>query len=856
MSAFAPARNTFWQRLLMVLRLALRDLRGGVRGFGVFLSCLALGVAAIAGVGSLSRSLSDGLAREGAVILGGDVAFSLALRQASEEQRAFFASRGSVSEIATMRAMARAPEGDATLVDLKAVDRGYPLTGAITIEPEMPLAVALARKGEAFGAVADESLLVRLGLAPGATIRVGEVHLRISGKIVTEPDKLAVGMGLAPRLLVSDEALRVSGLIQPGSVVRWTYRIRLGDPSDQYLAAVTNDARENFPDAGWEARTRAGAAPRLEDNVRRFAEFLTLVGLTALLVGGVGVANAVKHYLDRKRDSLATLKALGASGGTVFAIYLTEIGLIALLGIAIGLVLGMAMPFGVAWGFAQVIPIPLVPAVHVGALSIALAYGLLVVLVFSLWPLGRAHDVPVSALFRDEVEPNRRWPRRRYVVLAALAALALIALTIASAEVERVAIIYVVAAAAVFVVLRALASGLMALTRRLPRPRSIPLRLAIANVHRPGALTPTVVLSLGIGLSLLVTLALIEGNLQRQLTSTLPERAPSFFFIDIPSSDSERFTDFVRGKAPGARLEEVPLLRGRIVRVKDIPAEEVKPDPDAAWVLRGDRGITFAQIVPDGSTVTAGNWWPENYDGPPLVSFDRRLAEGLGLGIGDKITVNVLGRTVEATISNLRTVEWESLGINFVLVFSPNTFRSAPHTVLATLTFDHSVGTEAEIELLKQTAAAFPAITTVRVKEALDAINAIVADLALAIRGASLVTLIASVLVLAGALAASHHNRVYDAVILKTLGATRGRLVLAYGLEYAILGIVTAVVATAAGGVAAAYVVTNVMRFRFEFDPSAAAFAVGVAIVLTVTFGLVGTWRALGEKPARILRNL
>ena len=856
MSAFAPARNTFWQRLLMVLRLALRDLRGGVRGFGVFLSCLALGVAAIAGVGSLSRSLSDGLAREGAVILGGDVAFSLSLRQASEEQRAFFASRGSVSEIATMRAMARAPEGDATLVDLKAVDRGYPLTGAITIEPEMPLAVALARKGEAFGAVADESLLVRLGLAPGATIRVGEVHLRISGKIVTEPDKLAVGMGLAPRLLVSDEALRVSGLIQPGSVVRWTYRIRLGDPSDQYLAAVTNDARENFPDAGWEARTRAGAAPRLEDNVRRFAEFLTLVGLTALLVGGVGVANAVKHYLDRKRDSLATLKALGASGGTVFAIYLTEIGLIALLGITIGLVLGMAMPFGVAWGFAQVIPIPLVPAVHVGALSIALAYGLLVVLVFSLWPLGRAHDVPVSALFRDEVEPNRRWPRRRYVVLAALAALALIALTIASAEVERVAIIYVVAAAAVFVVLRALASGLMALTRRLPRPRSIPLRLAIANVHRPGALTPTVVLSLGIGLSLLVTLALIEGNLQRQLTSTLPERAPSFFFIDIPSSDSERFTDFVRGKAPGARLEEVPLLRGRIVRVKDIPAEEVKPDPDAAWVLRGDRGITFAQIVPDGSTVTAGNWWPENYDGPPLVSFDRRLAEGLGLGIGDKITVNVLGRTVEATISNLRTVEWESLGINFVLVFSPNTFRSAPHTVLATLTFDHSVGTEAEIELLKQTAAAFPAITTVRVKEALDAINAIVADLALAIRGASLVTLIASVLVLAGALAASHHNRVYDAVILKTLGATRGRLVLAYGLEYAILGIVTAVVATAAGGVAAAYVVTNVMRFRFEFDPSAAALAVGVAIVLTVTFGLVGTWRALGEKPARILRNL
>jgi putative ABC transport system permease protein len=442
------------------------------------------------------------------------------------------------------------------------------------------------------------------------------------------------------------------------------------------------------------------------------------------------------------------------------------------------------------------------------------------------------------------------------MVLAAVATLALVTLTILSAEVQRVAVIYVVAAVAVFVVLRVLASGLMALTRRLPRPRSIPLRLAISNVHRPGALTPTVVLSLGLGLSLLVTLALIEGNLQRQLTSTLPERAPSFFFIDIPSSVVKRFPDFVRGQAPGAQLEEVPLLRGRVVRVKDVAAEDVKPDPDAAWVLRGDRGITFSQTVPEGSTVAAGRWWSEGYDGPPLVSFDRRLAEGLGLTIGDKITVNVLGRVIEATIANLRTVEWESLGINFVLVFSPNTFRGAPHTVLATLTFDRNVGAEAEVELLKQTAAAFPAVTTVRVKEALDANNAIVADLALAIRGASLVTLIASVLVLAGALAASHHNRVYDAVILKTLGATRGRLVLAYGLEYAILGIVTALVATAAGGIAAAYVVGNVMRFRFEFDPSAAALAVGVAILLTVAFGLIGTWRALGEKPARILRNL
>ncbi|MEX2129433.1 MAG: FtsX-like permease family protein [Xanthobacteraceae bacterium] len=856
MTAFVPSRSTFWHRLRTVLRLALRELRSGVRGFGVFLACLALGVAAIAGVGSVARALSDGLAREGAVILGGDVAFSLALREASKEERAFFEDRGMVSTIASARAMARAPDGDATLVDLKAVDDLYPLTGTVKIEPSMTLEAALARRGAAFGAVADEALLVRLGLVPDATVLVGDAKIQIAGVLTTEPDKLAIGMGLAPRLLISDEAFRATGLLQPGSVVRWTYRLRLADPAEASLAATTNEARTRFPDAGWEMRTRAGAAPRLEDNVRRFAEFLTLVGLTALLVGGVGVANAVKYYLERKRGAMATLKAVGASGGTVFLIYLAEVALIAFAGIAIGLAIGSALPFVIAWGFERVIPIPLVPAIHPQALLIALAYGLLVVLVFALWPLGRAHDVPVSALFRDTIEPDRRLPRRRYIVLAVLAGAALVALTILSAEVQRVAIIYVVAAGAVFVVLRALASGLMALARRLPRPRWIPLRLAIANVHRPGALTPTVVLSLGLGLSLLVTLALIESNLRNQLTAALPERAPSFFFIDIPSAESERFSNFVLSRAKGARLDEVPLLRGRIVRLKNVPAEQVTPDPDAAWVLRSDRGVTFANDVPLGSKVVAGEWWPPNYDGPPVVSFDKRLADGLGLALGDTIVVNVLGRTIEAKIANLRTIEWESLGINFVMLFSPNTFRGAPHSVLATLTFADGGNTQKEIALLKEIAAAFPAITTVRVKEALEAINAIVSQLAVAIRGASMITLIASVLVLAGALAAGHHSRVYDAVILKTLGATRRRLVLAYGLEYTILGIATAVVATIAGSLAAAYVVEEVMRFPFSFAPSAAALAASFAVALTVAFGLVGTWRALGEKPARVLRNL
>lgn len=843
-------------RLFVSLKLALRELRGGVRGFGVFLACLAIGVTAIAGVGSFARALSDGMLREGGRILGGDISFSLIHRQTNPAEMDFLKSRGTVSEIASMRAMTRVTNGAATLVELKAVDANYPLDGKIELDPKVPLPRALQKVGNRYGAVAEQTLLLRLGVTPGAEIKIGDATFVITASIVSEPDRVAAGVGFGPRLIVSQEGLRATGLVQPGSLVRWSYRVKLADQSDTSLLFTQRQARDLFPNAGWEIRTRSSASPQLERNVRRLAEFLTLVGLTALLVGGVGVANAVMHYLERKRADIATFKAVGASGGTVFSIYLAEIGIIALIGIGIGVVLGSAIPFVVTHFFGRAIPLPLAPGIHLSVIALSATFGLLVALAFALWPLGRAHDVPVSALFRDSVEQTRRFPRPRYVAMVVAAIVVLAGLALLVAESRRIALIYIVAAASIFLVLRLLASGLMAIAARLPRPRSTALRLALANIHRPGALTPSVVLSLGLGLALLVTLTLIDGNLRRQLTQALPKSAPSFFFVDIPSTDVERFNAFVKQTAPNAELTEVPMLRGRILKVKGVPAEQVKPDSEQAWVLQSDRGITYTDTLPEGSVLTEGEWWPKDYAGPPLVSFEKRAADGLGLRVGDKVSVNVLGRTIEAQIANLRTVEWESLGINFVMLFSPNTFRGAPHTILATLAYPGGGNQKAEIELQRAVASEFPAVTAVRVKEALEAINSLVADIAVAVRGASAVTLIASILVLAGALAAGHHSRVYDAVILKTLGATRARLVFAYGIEYAILGLATAIFATAAGAVAAWFVVENVMNFRFRFEPAAAGIAALTAVLLTIGLGLIGTWRALGQKPAPVLRNL
>ncbi len=844
--------------LPIVLRLALRELRGGLRGFGIFLACIALGVGAIAGVSSISRSLTEGLAKEGRRILGGDMAFSLVHRQASEAELSFLNARGQVSSIATMRAMAMAAEKGSALVELKAVDAAYPAVGEVVTAPSAPLRELLAERGGVFGALVDPGLLARLDLKIGDRVTVGAATIELKASLISEPDKIANGIGFGPRLLVSQAALQASGLVQPGSLIRWTYRLILPQAaaSDAMLVRLAEEANRAFPEAGWDIRSRVNADPRFSRNIERFAQFLTLVGLTALLVGGVGVANAVRGFVDRKRDSIATLKSLGAPGGQVVLVYLTQVVMIAGMGVALGLAIGAALPPLVATLFGSVLPIPLAPTLAVGELAVAATYGLLTALAFALGPLGRAHDVPVSGLFRDEVEPDRHWPRRRYLAAVALAVLLLVLVSVAAANDRKIALIFIAAAAGAFALLRLVAFGVMALARRLPRPRRPAARLALANLHRPGALTPSLVLSLGLGITLLATLALIDANLTRQLTRTLPERAPSFFFLDIPASEADRFEAHLQRLAPEARIDRVPMMRGRLVSLRGVPVAEIKATDQVAWVLDGDRGITYAAEVPEGSQVVAGAWWPDDYRGKPLVSFDQRIAEGLGLSVGDEIVVNVLGRNITATIASLRTVEWRTLGINFVMVFSPNTFAGAPHTHLATVTFPNGSGDGKELAILRETAQAYPGVTSVRVKDALDAANEIVSQLVLAIRGASSIALIASVLVLAGALAASHRARLYDAVILKTLGATRARLIGAYALEYGALGLAAAVFGLIAGVIAAFYIVTRLMNMPFSLDVGGALLAAGLAIAVAVGLGLAGTWRILGQKPASYLRNL
>lgn len=842
---------------MLALRFAWRDLRGGLKGFGVFITCIAIGVGAIVGVSSLARSLSDGLAREGRVILGGDISFSLLQREATAEERALLAREGQVASFAFLRAMARASDGAAALVELKAVDAAYPVFGRLDTEPAGQVANHLGLADGQFGVVVDPALLGRLNLKVGDDLAIGPVRYRIRAAIVTEPDRLALGVGFGPRVLMSQEGLRASGLVQPGSLVRWSYRLTLPGAAAEtpVMDAVIGRARQAFPDAGWDIRTRDNAAPQLQRNLERFTQFLTLIGLTALAVGGVGVANAARAFLDRKRMTVAALKAVGASGRMMFLTLFIEVMLLGLIGTLIGVVAGALLPALLSAVFGAAIPVPLATGFYAREALLGIAYGLITVAAFAIWPLGRAHDLAVSSLFRDGLGEDRHWPRRSYMIAMVLTAGLLITLAVTFAWDRRIALIYIAAAGGAFVLLRLVASGIMALARRVPRPRRTELRLALVNLHKPGALTPSVILSLGLGLTLLVALGLIDHNLRSQLSQSLPDKAPSFFFVDVPNAETPAFNEMVARLAPEGRLERVPMMRGRVTALNGVKAETIRADDRVAWVLEGDRGVTFSEEVPAGNVVVAGRWWAKDYSGPPLVSLAQDVAEGLGLGVGDSLTVNVLGRSMTAEIANLRKVEWQNLGISFVMVFSPNSFAGAPYSNLATLTFPKRAETAQELMILRSVAEQFPSVSTVRVKEALETIDSIVGKLALAVRGASAIAILASIVVLGGALAAGRRVRAQEAVILKTLGATRPRLIAAMTIEYGLLGLAAALFGLLAGTLAGFAIVTRVMKLAFSFPFSGMLALVTTALALVVILGLAGTWRILGHKPAVYLRN-
>jgi putative ABC transport system permease protein len=845
LQSFGHARSQLGYALL----LARRELRGGIGGFRIFLACLVLGVGAIAATGSIGAAVDAGIRGDARTLLGGDVSARLAYRPASEPERQFLAASGALSETAKLRAMARSLDGARrSLVELQAVDDAYPLYGKVVLAPSETLTAALMPENGVFGAAAEAAVASRLGLKVGDEFRIGDAVLRLSAIIESEPDRAFAGLAFGPRVTIPKAALAAAGLIRPGALVTYDYRLRLNSGTDP--ANWTRDARAAFPEAGWQLRTGANASPALQRFIDRVGFFLNLAAITALLVGGVGIGNAVAGYVASKTAAIATLKCLGASTRLVFAAYFLQILMLALLGVASGLIVGGVAPAVAAPLLKGLLPVSLRLGLYPVPLAIAGLCGFLTTLVFALWPLAAIGQVSPASLFRDRVQPAPRYFAPLAAAASAAAALALAALIVLNAADRKVALWYVAGALAAFLLFRIAGALVVAAARALPRPAHPLLRLALANLHRPGAPTARVVLSLGIGLSVMSALGLVEGNLALEIEDRLAEHAPADFFIDIQTDQLAGFEEIVRA-VPGATFDQVPMLRGRITRLNGKPVDEATVESGAQWALRSDRGLTYSATLPTGSRLVAGEWWAADYQGPPLVSFDAELARGMGLGVGDTLTVNLLGRDITARIANLRQIDWSRLGINFVIIFAPGTMEAAPQTHLAAV---YATPAEEE-EMVHRVTEHFPNVSAIPVREGLAAVARVVATIGAAIRLVALVTLAAGVLVLGGAVAAGHRRRVYDAVVLKVLGATRGALALSFLIEHGLVGLLTALVAAGLGTLAAYALVTGPLKSEWVFLPGPLLAITGIAVVLTLVLGFAGTWRALGAKPAAYLRN-
>ncbi|MFD2172469.1 ABC transporter permease [Rhodobacter lacus] len=830
----------------LALRIARAELRGGLKGFRIFLLCLILGVAAIAAVGEVREAIKAGLASEGAVMLGGQAELEFTYRRATAEERGWIAEHAAqFSELVEMRSMASTADGAETaLTQLKAVDGAWPLLGQAVLDPPVG-GDALAGQGGTPGAFLDPVLADRLGLRVGDRFKIGGETFVLMARLLREPDAARAGMSFGARSVVALSALEGTPLLAPGTLYETKYRVLL--PEGENIAALKAAALTRFQGAGMKWADETHAAPSVERFTDRLGSFLVLVGLAGLAVGGVGIFATVQAWIARKSATIATLRALGASGGTIRAVFLIQLAALTLLGVIAGLVLGAGAILAFSGLISAVMPVPIKVGLALRPLIEAALYGALTAAIFALWPLARLSELRAATLYRESETARRGLPPKGTLALIAglTGALLLAAVLFSGLPVLTLSTLGGVAGALVLlagaaVAIRKLARRLAPLSTRRPA-----LHAALAAIGAPRSEATAVILALGLGLSVLSAVAQVQSGLRGAIAQELPREAPAFFLLDIPPPERDALVTRLMAQEGVSRVDTVPMLRGIVTEINGVEARKVAGEH---WVLRGDRGVTFAETPRE--PLTEGEWWPQDYAGPPLVSVSAEEGKELGLKLGDRLTVNILGRDIIATITSFRDVDFSTMGIGFVLTFDPAAISGAPHNDLATV----YAPAAAEAGLLRLMAKEFPTVTAVPVREALARVSEALGAIATAVSVAASVTLLTGFAVLLGAAAAGEDARAREAALLKVLGATRGLILRSFALRAVLLGAAAGAIAVAVGSLAGWAVLTQVMESTFRFDPLAALLVVAGGIVAVLLAGTLFALGPLAARPARVLR--
>jgi putative ABC transport system permease protein len=830
-------------------RFAARELRGGVRGFRIFLACLALGVAAIAAASSTAEAFRRGLASQASEILGGDLALTIRQRGFTPAEQAILARDGRVSYSVGSIAMAQAPSGERRLIELRGVNQTYPLAGKVTLQGAPSLQGAIANTAGVDGAVVEQSLLDRLHLKLGDRFLAGNLPLVVRGVLMEEPDRLSRGFALGPRVITNLAALQKGGFMDPGLPFGETARVAL--PPGTPLEAAKAQLRKAL---GGEPRIRdrEDAAPGIHRLIDQLEYFLGFIGLASLVAGGLGVFGAVSAYLEARKPVIATLKALGAEGQLVRDIYLIQIALLAALGVAIGLVVGAAAPLILGELVRNKLPIPALFAIYPGPLAKAAAFGLLSAAAFSLAPLGRARSTPPASLFRSDLAG--RLTIGPEIVGAALAAAGLAAMAVLTAPTPLAAAIMIGGVAVSFGLLWGLGWGSAIAAGKARAGARGPLRIGLANLAGPHSAARTASPAIGLGVALLASVVLIQSALLNQVSEVAPRTAPALVFTDIPGDRTADF-DAAVGRAFGQPLTpknylREPFVSGRITKVRGQAVNVARIPKMDRWAYDSDISMSAIGPKPEDPGITDGRWWPANYGGPPLVAMDVDVAKGEQVKVGDEVTISVLGRDIDARVAALRKVEFGGFGASFPLVVTPQAVAGAHLRQVAIA----KASKAQEARVVRELGRTFPTVNVISVREQLEAATDLFDRLALAVRGAAAVAALAGLLVLAGAIAARARARTREAATLKVLGASRAQILGAYVLEYGAVGVIAGAAGVALGYAAAWPVVVKVFHAKWSMDWAGVAALVGAAAVVAGLGGLLAAFQALSKRPAPALR--
>ncbi len=837
--------------LPIFVTLAFRELRGSRGKFKIFAACLILGVATITGIGSISANLSSGVDNNSRSLLGGDISLELSHRPLSPNIIQFLKTVGSISHMNTLRAMVRPSKGKKrTLVELKSVDNFYPLAGNLILKPYMPVAAALNPPVGPAGAVVDRALLQRMGLNIGDKIEIGNNSFVIKAELVREPDRIIRFTTFGPRVLIHSKSLAKTGLLVEGSLVKYIYKISLFN--NKSANEVIKTLNKKFPSTGWRIRTTDNAVPGFDRFNNQVTQFLTLIAFTTLLVGGLGIGNSAKNYLEQRVSTIATLKCLGGENKLVFQIYFTQMFFMGVFCILIGIGTGAVIPILLSDLISEMIPITLPNAVFFKPLFLGFIYGILVTFIFTLLPLAKTTMIKPGYLFRSATTREIARTPNKFLFWIFGSFLSLAIISIINNSDQKLTFFFVIGISLLFFIFSFGSYVVKFFCSKLTHLQLRFLRLMLSNITRPGNLTTGIILSLGCGLTLLLTVALVENNLSRRLTSEIPNVAPSYFFIDIQPHQNEKFMRIVNNSPGVTKIEKTPMTRGRVVSVNGVLTKNVKPRQDIAWAIRGDRGLTYAAEKPPNAEIVSGNWWSEDYSGKPLISMGANVARGLNVDIGDTITFNILGREIRAEIANLRYIDWSNLQMNFVFIFSPGTLEAAPHSIIAAV---YASGIEAAEQIRNNVVDSLTNVSSISVKDALKNAQDIITAVGFTIRTTTAFTLISGILVLASALATQQQKRQYEATIYKVLGMTRMQILFLYISEYLFLSLISAVLATLISTVTSWLILTKIMRSDFQLDAGAVILTLGISLLTMIALGLGSTWRSLSLKPGRVLAN-